>query len=877
MININLKEIFPVDNQSDLSAKLNFNFNQLLALGFGERGETGPAGEIGPIGPIGPIGVAGDPGSQIFSVIGEPGSPPANPSEAVIGDYFISDTGIFKKSTASEWNLISNFTDIFTDIASASLLSWQLGVKDPNSLSKILVPINNSAGIDRGNGVPGVSVDFSTNDPNWYNDDDAKSNSQVTIFNFDPQTTKTYEANSGQNGYGVTIQTNRIGDAVDDSVFPYTALLSLYSFYNISDSSTEALQFDNITGYRHQLELGSVDDAVEELVTDNPDAQYVISPTWQNLRIRKYRRTSSQPGGLIINADFNLSSADTSQEPALNSRFTWRINKKGDLAQGTGKNITLSLSNQIIEADPGNRLTGIPVDGLHLQSDTYNLAIGIDPTNNASTIKNAIIASNTSLNTVVFDNLGIDLISGTATQYRLKIGIDPLNSPTRKNAIIKSDTTSNSLDTVVFEKLGIVTNGVSGTSSFTTDGITSTKSIVVRSTGTSASGDIIISASGNSGTNGGSVFVVAPNPNRNIYIGFSTSGTGAIADSNWTTSSGYALKIKRNRLDAGIPFPVSTSASTATPTGNSVDPNVLDEYQERTFTPSVTYNPEGLAFPTAAAGVLFGDYTSTTEYTYGQPTIGDQFGTFTKVGNTVNFTVVFSISYWQAVVGKNNGTSGGTGYTYGTSGKFSSAEDMVKLDYGNLSTANKAPAKPLLGAEPWQLVVRNIPDHWPDMELGQPARDSLKFNVNLRTYVPYELTPPLRGNPFTYSYKGAGTAGTGTSAEVKDWGTIDPASIHARFGRWKSGGTTQPQLELWGNRQNFDTVTVSGTSVLRFGQASSIPSRVSIYDFLTPYPGERKVYVTISGSYITSHKQVSEFYPGPLDPVPVDDGPAETE
>ena len=304
MININLKEIFPVDNQSDLSAKLNFNFNQLLALGFGERGETGPAGEIGPIGPIGPIGVAGDPGSQIFSVIGEPGSPPANPSEAVIGDYFISDTGIFKKSTASEWNLISNFTDIFTDIASASLLSWQLGVKDPNSLSKILVPINNSAGIDRGNGVPGVSVDFSTNDPNWYNDDDAKSNSQVTIFNFDPQTTKTYEANSGQNGYGVTIQTNRIGDAVDDSVFPYTALLSLYSFYNISDSSTEALQFDNITGYRHQLELGSVDDAVEELVTDNPDAQYVISPTWQNLRIRKYRRTSSQPGGLIINADF---------------------------------------------------------------------------------------------------------------------------------------------------------------------------------------------------------------------------------------------------------------------------------------------------------------------------------------------------------------------------------------------------------------------------------------------------------------------------------------------------------------------------------------------------------------------------------------------
>ena len=65
MININLKEVFSVDNPADLASKLNFNFNQLLALGFGEPGPVGATGATGAAGPTGPIGPQGDAGPQI--------------------------------------------------------------------------------------------------------------------------------------------------------------------------------------------------------------------------------------------------------------------------------------------------------------------------------------------------------------------------------------------------------------------------------------------------------------------------------------------------------------------------------------------------------------------------------------------------------------------------------------------------------------------------------------------------------------------------------------------------------------------------------------------------------------------------------------------
>ena len=122
MININLKEVFAVDSQTDLTAKLNFNFNQLLALGVGQTGPTGPAGPTGAAGPIGPTGNTGAPGSQIFSTSGSGFEALGeDPVDAIVGDYYISGGAIYKKTddyetNGGEWQVISNFYDIFSEI-----------------------------------------------------------------------------------------------------------------------------------------------------------------------------------------------------------------------------------------------------------------------------------------------------------------------------------------------------------------------------------------------------------------------------------------------------------------------------------------------------------------------------------------------------------------------------------------------------------------------------------------------------------------------------------------------------------------------------------------------------------------------------------------
>jgi hypothetical protein len=790
MININLKEIFPVDSQSDLSTKLNFNFNQLLSLGFGERGESGPAGEIGPIGPIGPIGVDGTPGSQIFSTtpLLSPAEPPIVPSEAIIGDYIISSTGIYKKSTVSDWNLISNFTDIFTEIASASTSTWQLGVQTVSAESGMLIPIRSSTGIDRKTGSGTSGSEWSTNDPNWVDEESAYQNSQVTVFNFDPRTTKIYTEAAGSNGYGITINTDRQGETPLSDTFPYTALLSLYSFYNTANSNIEPDQFDEIdggaTGYRHQIELGSVDNSLESLVSGSGSANYVISPTWQNLRIRKYRTVASTlPGGLAINTDFNLSSPDDNTTPALNSRFTWRINKKTSLGSGTGTNITLALSNSKIESDTTAKITGIGVDGLHLMSDNFKLAIGIDPTN-SGLAKNALISSDSagSINRVIFNNLPIDIKS---------------------------------------------TSGAGSTASLTSTSLSSDKSLTIGTTGLQT--DVIVT----SGGSGRSAYLISPANNQNVYIGWSTGSTS----SAWTTSSGYAIKTKKNRLDAGLPFPASTSA---VPPASSTDSNVLDEYMEIEFTPAISWGN----LPTPGTNVL-----RTSLSTPGEPTIADEEGYFIKIGKMIHFNIRFRITDWQARV---PGTSTGSVYPGGAN------RDLALLDYGNLSTSATNPFAQLkLGSESNPIVISNLPDHWPSMYV---SRGGIKFNVTVTTPIVGE--PALRGNPFIYSWGGtgtggnAGTAGTSGTSSVP-WPALDPASIYAVMQYENNGAINLPRIELWGNRRY---PLIDGQEELA-GAVSPVSSKVSVYDFLRPFGYDRDIWVNVSGSYMTNHQSTNTAIP----------------
>jgi hypothetical protein len=800
MININLKEVFAVDNQTDLTAKLNFNFNQLLALGVGQTGATGETGPAGPAGPIGPTGNTGTAGSQIFSTSGSGFSALSeDPVDAVIGDYYISGGAIYKKTedyetNGGEWEVISNFYDIFNQISTAGTSTWQLGAETVEATSRILAPIRAYTGYDRINSTSGTSGAWATNDPNWLNGSSGYSNSQVTVFNFDPNTAKTYSTGAANtNGYSVRIGSNRLGTSgVTDSAFPYTSLLSLYSFYETTNAGVEPEQFDSIdgnaTGYRHQIELGSVDELPEKIVSTSADSKYVISPTWQNLRIRKYRKqVNTLPGEALINADFNLSSPDSPDLPALNSRFTWSISKKASSANNTGKIVQLSLSNSQIESS-AQSITGIAVDGLHIKSDTYKLAIGADPNNNGTTLKNALISSDSasSINRVIFNELNVSVVTGTSS-----------------------------------------TASISGNS------ITSNQSLTIGTTG-SLTNTVLTS-----GASGQSVYVISPASSQNVYLGWSTSN---VTSNSWGTNSGYALKIKKNRLAAGIPFPVSTSA---TPAASSTDGNVLDEYLELTFVPDIGYDG---TIPTAPASAIDDAV----------PTFDDKIGRFVKIGNLVQFSIQFSISGWQA---KYPGTSSGAPISVGLSQR-----DVSILNYGNVSTSNTNPFSTLtFGAEPNYLYIRNIPDHFP---IVYNSQSSVPFTVNI-TARPGE--PGIRTNPFIYSWGGTanvGTAGTATTSGTSSrmWAALDPSSIHAKVTTWNDGGTTRPQIQLYGYRR----VPFVGTSAspIISNVTSAVQSKVSVYDFLRPFAKTKKTFIIITGSYITNHLTASQTAPGTSEQTP---------
>lgn len=417
-VNINLKEIFPADNATGLVSKLNFNFNQLISLGVGQLGLTGSSGEAGGPGPIGPLGNTGKPGSQIFSVDGtttiDLGS--NSPMIAIIGDYYVGSSGIYKKEIdGTGWTVVSDFDIIFLNIVGSSQ-SWRTGITTETPPARIIIPTHNSTGLDR------ITAAFLNdeplvNPPNWRLNSADTQNSHGVIFNFDVRTTKKLiDTMPGLNGYLVNVSTDRLSSNVNDlnEAFPYTALLSLYSFFESSDATTEANQFIDSTGFRHQLELGSVDELPEYLISADSTAQYVISPTYQNLRVRKYRTSSVDlPGQCAVITDFNLNSSDSDKSPALNSKFTWSTNKKNTEAQGDNSTLRMSMSNSVIEGcvNANIKSTGILVDGLHLRFDTpssisYMVALGFD----LNILPGSIVIrsdSGQSITAAVFDKIAV--------------------------------------------------------------------------------------------------------------------------------------------------------------------------------------------------------------------------------------------------------------------------------------------------------------------------------------------------------------------------------------------------------------------------------------------------------------------------------------
>lgn len=609
---INLREIFATDSQAAASDKLNFNFNQLLALGVGQPGPIGPQGQTGAAGPAGPIGPQGPTGSVIFgqTTAVAPVTPPVNvPTGLTTGDILIGSDKIYKK-TLTGWLEIADFNALVVT-AIGSNISPFLRLGGTSRIVKHRV----SNGIDLSNSAsssnptyptPGVGTNYQTV---LYNFNELKTRSfkidqfgnisissnagtektftasstgavnistnQITITShgFSNGTYVTYTAEGGtpvgglsdNTGYYVlSINSNTLqlcetaedvtnNNPIDltglgagsnphkltsypsppDAIFPATSNLSLYSFYD--NAATTAKEFETnptARGYRAQLEIGSVDTLPAAYPGGLSSTEYLISPSFENLRIRKYRLggfsisggSVQHPGTYMLRAEYDISSSGLETNalfsPRRNSEHVWRINKAGS-SQGLSRTLEMKFTNSYV-LDNTEAALGISLDGVFFKrSATFNGT------------------------------------SGSLAAFGIGF-----NAADNNNTV--SFTGSANVTNFLFNKTVIVNSGGSQYTNIAETGITAAASgggwsITVPTnnlTIQASSGNVLIGANGTMTVQSVGNFVIqASNINSIIRIN-------------------QAIKVKGDRLDAGLPFPVTQVPSN--------DVNTLDDYREGT-------------------------------------------------------------------------------------------------------------------------------------------------------------------------------------------------------------------------------------------------------------------------------------------------------
>lgn len=587
---INLKEIFATDSQVDVSNKVNFNFNQLIALGIGAAGPTGITGSIGPAGPIGPIGPAGPTGSVIYgptpptAALSAPAGAPAGINT---GDILITADKILKRVPTSGsfgWEVLTDFNTLVQTALGTNISPYvRLG-----ATSRVIKP-RVTAGLDLTNssttGDPNVAIlGLGTNYQTvLYNFDELKtrslslvssiiaaipnsslpvsfnannaaivslSNNTITVSAGHGLTTGQFVTYSNEGGTSIGGLTNNTGyyvyassgtvfslcetaayasagtpvidltslgnsgtphkfityPAAIDSIFPQTSNLSVYSFFNSTADVAKEFETNPASkGHRGQIELGSLDTlptAYNGITTQN----FLISPSFENLRIRKYRLggftisggTTANPGTYMLRAEYDLSSSGFevagSFSPRRNSEHRWLINKAGT-SQSVGRTVEMKLTNEHILANTEATAVaaGVSVDGLFFKrgasfgpglAENY-FGIGFNPSSNSS--------------------IDFDAASGVTFNFNrnIVIGLSTLKSN------------------------GIDYAGVAGTN----------------------------------------WTISAVNGNLKLETQNATA----------TISLNNAIVVKQDRLAQGIPFPVTQVASS--------DANTLDDYEEGSWTP----------------------------------------------------------------------------------------------------------------------------------------------------------------------------------------------------------------------------------------------------------------------------------------------------
>ena len=463
---INLKEIFATDSQVEVSSKVNFNFNQLIALGIGGAGPIGATGSIGPAGPIGPIGPAGPIGSTIYGttpVTAAASAPSGVPTGISNGDILITADKVLKRVATSGsniygWDVLTDFNVLVQSALGTNISPYvRLG-----STSRIVKP-RVTAGLDLTNSsttgdpnvaIPGLGNNYQTV---LYNFNELKtrslaivgssiaaSSNSSTEVSFNASSSAvvgltsntitvsaghglstgqfvTYSNEGGTSIGGLTnnggyyvyaasstvfslcetsaqaiagtpvIDLTSLGNsgtphkfitypAAIDGIFPQTANLSIYSFYNNTASPAKEFETSSTAkGYRGQLELGSLDTlptAYNGVTAQN----FLISPSFENLRIRKYRiggfsvsgGSAANPGNYMLRAEYDISSTGSevteSFAPRRNSEHVWKINKAG-ISQAYGRTLEMKFTNSFILDNTES--TSIEIDGIFLKLGTF--------------------------------------------------------------------------------------------------------------------------------------------------------------------------------------------------------------------------------------------------------------------------------------------------------------------------------------------------------------------------------------------------------------------------------------------------------------------------------------------------------------------------
>ena len=352
-VSVNLQEVFSSDSQSNLTQKINFNFNQLLTLGLGERGPIGLVGPQGPIGPVGLGGPTGARGAKVYAVqtLDSPIVTPAIAPNSADGDIFINTKELYVKgvTVSGTWGEVIDFQSLITSQSLQDTFKvFQLGVGAGYSTSK-------HAKFLRTNGIDSVNSGLAESHP-MYPSGQA-TNTQLILSNFDEL--KTWRIQAGS----LVANTPE-----SDGVFEYNSLAKIYAFLPSSLSS-----------WRHQLEIGSVDDV--EVTVGTSTQQYVLTPSEQNLKIRKYRVeeatvSSGLFGGLYNRAEFDLSGPTTSNN-SLNGEILFSVNTRSN---NTNTGIQMGLTTAQILADR-LPLQTLATDGLIMsKAGTHHFALGFDNT-----------------------------------------------------------------------------------------------------------------------------------------------------------------------------------------------------------------------------------------------------------------------------------------------------------------------------------------------------------------------------------------------------------------------------------------------------------------------------------------------------------------